>query len=90
MDADDYFKDFKLADYTFIVISNRTKYPLTWVFPYTQAITDVTVGKHLLKNWRNIVPELYSYLEEEHDVPIGIHSEKSNNIIDWLENEGEN
>lgn len=87
MDEDEYFKDFKLADYRFIVISNRTRKPLVWEFPQTQAITDLKLGEHKLRNWRGIAKELNTYLTKDYEVPIDININLINNISKWLENE---
>lgn len=87
MDKDEYFKDFKLADYRFIVISNKTRKPLVWEFPQTRTIIDLRIGEHKLRNWRNIAKELITYLTENYEVPIGIDINLTNNISKWLENE---
>lgn len=87
MDKDEYFKDFKLADYRFIVISNRTRKPLVWEFPQTRAITDLKLGEHKLRNWRGIAKELNTYLTKDYEVPIDINMNSINNISKWLENE---
>lgn len=87
MDKDEYFKDFKLADYRFIVISNRTRKPLVWEFPQTRAITDLKLGEHKLRNWRGITKELNTYLTKDYEVPIDINMNSINNISKWLENE---
>lgn len=87
MDADEYFKNFKLADYRFIVISNRTRKPLVWTFPQTQSICSLEIGDHKLRNWREIVVELHGYLSESRQVPVGIDQCGLNNITEWLENE---
>lgn len=87
MDEDEYFKDFKLADYRFIVISNRTRKPLVWEFPQTQTITDLKLGEHKLRNWRGIAKELNTYLTKDYEVPIDINMNSINNISKWLENE---
>ena len=87
MDEDEYFKDFKLADYRFIVISNRTRKPLVWEFPQTQTITDLKLGEHKLRNWRGIAKELNTYLTKDYEVPVDINMNLINNISKWLENE---
>lgn len=87
MNKDDYFKDFKLANYRFIVVSNKTRTPLVWEFPLTEAITDIQIGEHTLKNWRGIVTELNTYLTENSSVPKGITTVGINNIKEWLEHE---
>ena len=87
MDEDEYFKDFKLADYRFIVISNRTRKPLVWEFPQTRAITDLKLGEHKLRNWRGIAEELNTYLTKDYEVPIDINMNSINDISKWLENE---
>lgn len=88
MDRDEYFRDFKLADYRFIVISNRTRKPLVWTFPQTQAVADLEIGSYKLRNWRGIAEELNAYLTREHDVPLGIDTSLTNDISKWLEYEG--
>lgn len=87
MDVDEYFKDFKLADYRFIVISNRTRKPLVWEFPQTRAITDLKLGEHKLRNWRGIAEELNTYLTRDYEVPVEINMYLINDISKWLENE---
>lgn len=87
---DDYFKDFKIADYTFIVINRKTKTPLVWVFDKTFAINDIKVGNLILKNWRNILTELNFYLKGNSDVPIEILKDTTNNIFEWIKKEYDN
>jgi hypothetical protein len=36
MDNDDYFKDFDLLEYRFIVVNKETLTPLVWEFPLTK------------------------------------------------------
>lgn len=81
---DDYFKDFKIADYKFIVICNRTRQPLVWEWPYTKTEVDFKIGEVKFSNWRNIVKQLDYYLREEPPVPEGILVEKPNNLAIWL------
>lgn len=88
MDKDEYFKDFSLANYRFIVISNKTRKPLVWTFPQTQAATDLEIGSYKLRNWRRMAEELNAYLTREHDVPFGINTYLTNDISKWLEYEG--
>lgn len=89
LDKDPYFKDFKLADYRFIVVCNRTRNPLVWEYYDTTRETDMVYGKDRqikLKNWRRIVKDLNYYLSEIPKVPIGINVEGTNDIIHWLNN----
>lgn len=87
MNKDDYFKDFKLANYRFIVVSNKTRTPLVWGFPLTEAITDIQIGEHTLKNWRGIATELNTYLTKDSSVPKDIVKVGINDIKEWLEHE---
>lgn len=89
LDKDPYFKDFKLADYRFIVVCNRTRNPLVWEYYDTQRETDMVYGKDRqikLKNWRSIVRDLHYYLTQAPKVPIGINVKGTNDIIHWLNN----
>ncbi len=88
LDNDEQFKDYKLLNYRFIVISKGSQKPLVWKYPDTKAIKDLTYGKNnqfMCKNWRSIVKELDYYLTNRPEYPIGINS--INNINDWLNNE---
>lgn len=90
MDKDPKFKDYKLADYRFIVISNSNRKPLVWEYVDTQVITDVVYGKNkdiICRNWRNIVKELHFYMTTGSEYPLGITTKEPNNIIKWLNGE---
>ena len=84
IEKDEYFKDFKIADYRFIVICNRTRVPLVWEWPYTKTEVDFQIGTVKFSNWRNIVKQLDYYLREEPPVPEGILVESPNNLSIWL------
>ena len=85
MDNDPLYKDYKLANYQFIVISNNSRIPLIWEYPDTKAEIDCYYGKNNeieCKNWRNIVEDLSYYLTYNPAIPLGI--ERINNIVNWL------
>ena len=87
MDKDDYFKDFKLLNYKFIVANRKTLVPLVWECPFTQAVGTLTFGKNNQITYRTpfeIGEELHHYLSTGAAVPIDIKLEESNNIAFWL------
>lgn len=88
MDKDDYFKDFTLKDYRFIVVNRRTLTPLVWEFKRTtQSQGDITLGSNSqikLRSPFEIGSELYRYLSSRPTVPMGISTVKSNDIETWL------
>lgn len=89
MNNDEYFKDFKLLDYKFIVISNGSRVPLVWEYLDTQVEEDVCYGKnkqYVCRNWRNIVKEMDYYLKYNPTLPLGFYNKKEevNDIIYWL------
>ena len=43
MDKDDYYKDFKLLDYRFIVVNRKSLTPLVWEFSKTQAVGEIQI-----------------------------------------------
>lgn len=88
IEKDEYFKDFKIADYRFIVICNRTRVPLVWEWPYTKTTVDFKIGDVEFPNWRGIVKQLDYYLREEPPVPEGIVVEDTNNIAKFIEKYG--
>lgn len=85
LDADPFYKDYTLYDYQFVVISNNSRTPLTWIYPDTKSEVDCYYGKNKeieCKNWRGIVEELNYYLTEKPLIPRDINP--INNIINWL------
>ena len=89
MDADDYFKDFKLLDYRFIVVNRVNFKPMVWEFPLTQTVGDIDIdtptGYKI--HWRDpytIGNELRQYLDNPPRLPFG--TKPVNNIVEWLKN----
>lgn len=87
MDKDEYFKDFKLLDYDFIVVNKKTLTPLVWTCPFTQAVGTLKFGKNGQIEMRSpfkIGEELSSYLTSRPKVPMGISETGSNDLRGWL------
>lgn len=85
MDQDPYFKDFKLADYRFIVANKKTLTPLVWLLESTQKIGDiVTKDNVILRDPFTIGEELNNYLVNKPVVPNGINLVKPNKLEDWI------
>ena len=87
LDRDEQFKDYKLANYRFIVVNRRTLTPLVWEFTATKALGKLTYGKEgtiELQDPFELGKELSIYLSSRPTVPIGIELTKENNIIEWL------
>ena len=87
MDTDPYFKDFKLANYEFIVVNKETLTPLVWEFPFTTTVGTIKLGKDKqieLKDPEDLGKELYNYLISTPAVPNGINQNTPNNLITWL------
>lgn len=82
--ADEYFKDFTLEDYRFIVVNRRTLVPLVWEFPLTKS--EGTLVDKEGREYRDpfeIGKELQGYLNLRPRVPNGIDIDGVN-IIDCL------
>ena len=84
LDKDPYFKDFKLADYRFIVICNRTRTPLVWEWSHTKTDVDFVLGDTKFENWRGIVKRLHKYLTDSPKVPEGIKDTGINDIAQFI------
>lgn len=85
MDRDEYFKDFRLANYRFIVVNTIDEpNPLVWEFGQTQSEGTITMGGRELRAPWDIGEELSYYLKNSPKVPIGISMEKSNSIEEWF------
>ena len=85
MDNDEYFKDFKLADYRFIVVNNiDNPIPLVWNFSHTQAVGNIELGGRNLRDPETIGKELRYYLDEKPLVPTNVSLKEANSIEGWL------
>ena len=87
MDKDEFFKDFELADYTFIVVKKDSLVPLAWKFPDTKKEGTIICGKNKdleLRDPEDIGKELTYYLNNECKVPIGISITEPNDIVEYL------
>lgn len=81
------FKDYKVEDYTFIVINRYNKLPLSWIYrdsckleknQYYGIYNQIYCKSPLL-----IAKELDEYLTVKTNVPHGIKTDRANDIISW-------
>lgn len=85
MDKDEYFKDFTLKDYRFIIVSSSgSPMPLIWEFGETTAKGTVEVAGIKLRDPEEIGEELHSYLVNPQVVPRDIKVSVPNSIEKWL------
>lgn len=89
IEKDEYFKDFTIMPYRFIVVNRNSLNPLVWEWPYT--FTDVTVEipnskgyPYRMRNFRELGKAVHHYLETGQTTPDGIVSEGLNKIDDWI------
>ena len=86
MDKDEFFKDFTLEDYRFIVVnSNDIPVPLVWKFEETQKEGKLIIGDNIMRDPFEIGKELSYYIQEKPIVPQGISITSTNSISKWLE-----
>jgi hypothetical protein len=85
MDNDDYFKDFELLEYRFIVVNNiDNPVPLVWGFRQTKAVGVIDLGGKKFRDPETIGNELRHYLDDSPVVPDGISISKPNSIETWF------
>ena len=78
---DDYFKDFSLEDYRFIIVNPKTLTPLVWEFPLTKSTgTLVDDDGYEIRDPFEIGKELQGYLNCRPPVPNGINKDGVNVI----------
>lgn len=87
---DEYFKDFKIMPYRFIVVNRKTLTPLVWEWNQycnneTLEIKSAKGKTYTLRNFREIGKELQNYIDNEAKVPDGIKIIELNSIKEWLE-----
>lgn len=85
---DEFFKDFEIVDFTFIVINRHTLTPLTWRYSDTKKIGTLYYGRNNNIEFRDpfeIGKELNYYLtHQECKIPIGINTNRTNSLVDYL------
>lgn len=87
MNSDDYFKDFTLADYIFIVINKHTLIPLVWEFKDCTLKGELVYGINnniVMPDPESLGKQLFNYLNSTPKVPDGIKETEPNNLCDWL------
>lgn len=87
LDKDDFFKDFLLDDYRFIVVNRKNRKPLVWRFRSTKTYGDLKIQTQTGYTyvWRDpykIGEELRYYLNNTCELPIGITED--NDIVEYL------
>lgn len=88
---DDYYKDFKILPYLFIVVNNNTLEPIPLVWEYKDNLKDgdLCYGKNnqiICRDPETIGQELHEYLTNEHKVPVGINETTINDLNEKLLN----
>lgn len=84
MEADPYFKDFKLDLFRFIVVNRRSLIPLVWKFPYTDYQGSLIDSDHnVYRDPFEIGEELKYYLDNKPELPKGI-DRVNDNILTCL------
>ncbi len=85
--ADPFFKDYKVLPYKFIVVNRKNCKPMVWDFPLTEVTGQLELitpsGYHII--WRDpytIGKELKKYLDEKPEYPFG--TKESQDIVNWL------
>lgn len=86
---DEYFKDFEIEDFTFIVVNRYTLIPLTWRFSDTKTIGTLKYGttrQIIFRDPYELGTELHYYLtHEECKVPNGINTNRTNSLVEYLD-----
>lgn len=89
IEKDEYFKDFKISEYRFIVINRKTMKPLIWKFPFTASevgweYVKPSGYKAIFRDPYVIGKELWEYLHHPLNYPVGIKDTASNDIVEFL------
>lgn len=87
LEKSEYFKDFELENYRFIVINRSNKIPLVWVYTDSDAKTNCFYGLNsdiVCRNFREIAAELNKYLTNNEAVPWNIKQFEQNDIVKML------
>lgn len=84
---DDYFKDFEIMNWHFVVVNKETLTPLVWEYKQTKAEGTLYYGKNKQIECRHpfvVGKELKHYLDDKPSVPDGILLDKPNDLTQFL------
>lgn len=84
---DDYFKDFEILNWHFVVVNKETLIPLVWEYKETKAEGTLYYGKNKQIECRHpfeVGKELKYYLDNKPSVPKGIMLDKPNDLTEFL------
>lgn len=86
IEKDEYFKDFTIEDFTFIVVNKDTLTPLTWKFTDFNVKGTFVYGKNKteLRDPEDIGKELHYYLTHDCKVPFDVSMTEPNDIVKFL------
>lgn len=81
---DEYFKDFTILPYIFIVVNKYSLCPLVWEFNMNHTNEDIELGNCIYRHPFKIGEELNYYLKHNPKVPKNIELNGVNDITKWL------
>lgn len=87
LEKDDYFKNFTLRDYLFIVVNRKSLTPLVWEFSDTSSTGELRYGRLeeiVMRDPYVIGNELNTYLKHRPQVPAEINLQTPNSLTYWL------
>lgn len=87
LDKDEYFKDFELLNWHFVVVNKKSLIPAVWEHEDTKETGTLYYGKNkqiVCRDPLEIAKELKYYLDHKPSVPIGIELKKPNSLKQWL------
>lgn len=95
LDEDDFYKDYELGDYMFIVGNVYRCKPLVWKFTNPQEEGKIVLGNREFRDFREIAYELDYYLQYKNDngtwpekIEIKGGENEYNDLRDWLSKKG--
>ena len=84
LEKDEYFKDFELLDYRFVVINGDSLKPLVWVFEDTKKYGALEYNNVKYADPFILGQELNYYLNNKVTQPVYIREDKPNSIINYI------
>lgn len=84
---DDFFCDYQIMPYKFIVVNKDTLSPLVWEYADTAEEGTLTYGKYgniECESPLKLGKELWEYLTKEYKVPFDIDTKQTNELTLWL------
>lgn len=84
LEQDEYFKDFEIEDFRFIVVNKQSLTPLVWIYKDTKKYGTLEYKNVSIRDPFDLAKSIVYYTEHEDALPHNILRVGDNDLVNWL------